>query len=96
MISERDFVLNNFLNPYYDGKEDIDTVNALKSIYKTICENTSEESGIIKINKKDFEKLYKAHNECNNADFRELNSEIRLFFKKYLNSNNGLKESGGL
>ena len=43
MISEREFVLNNY-DSYIDGGHTmISAITHLKEVYKTICENTSEE-----------------------------------------------------
>ena len=43
-MTERDFVLNNY-DSYIDGGHTmISAITHLKEVYKTICENTSEES----------------------------------------------------
>ena len=42
MISERDFVLNNFFNNQLKEMEDTLIIDCLKQTYKTICENTSD------------------------------------------------------
>lgn len=53
-MTEREFVLNNFYNVYIHIKElelcgeEESIIQALKQTYKTICENTSEESETVK------------------------------------------------
>lgn len=42
-MTERDFVLNYFCASI-DAEMSIENINRMKKFYKTICENTSEES----------------------------------------------------
>ena len=44
MISERDFVLNNYFQPCFESATRDETIGELKNAYKKICEKTSEES----------------------------------------------------
>ena len=51
-MTERDFVLNKII--YSDWTASEKNITELKAMYKTICENTSEESETITIDKEDL------------------------------------------
>ena len=42
MISERDFVLNNFYRDTYKQATSKETIDHIKDMYRLICENTSD------------------------------------------------------